>query len=634
MRTAFAVCRQVVLRKYMIRSWRYCIAWSVIALALLAESASGQRPQVPIGAQKPPRLHTASVSTGLNTAPLNIHGPFVLGGADFAKLRETTAPQVKFITEESNTIGNTIGPSRPLPPRGNNPSGNDTGKTGPFKPLPVALAAPQPNPAVVSGSAGVIDPQIAVGGNDVMVTLRNNILLFKKSDLIGKPTGANVNAQVITTDKFFTPLTADINQHLNQPKGYGVNEGYGINPAAFPGNTYYDARLVYDNYRKRFWIIALAITQKASPAIKETCADPIRQSARRTKVAVAVSQGDDAFGAWNYYWWDANKDEDTDPRITSKYFSHVDYPLLGISEKFLLVENKADICQTGPGICGNPPVPSCTPPQPNLQTENYDYVTAAPADALATGNVPAGKTAAFGFKNFKYPDGTVIPPGNSLAPTVHDGSVPFGVSFFVNPYVDSNGKSSLMVWYLDAGNLNSPTFSSFTVPIRPLQRINSPRGVPTAAFRGQELTVALAETIACTSPSSITAIRVIRVNVVTGKVIIDSTTGRRSPLDPANIDCVGYFQPAIQVNKSGDTAFVYMREAKGTVPTEARYTVIYHGSLAQPPSVQLQAGKTDVGGGFDTSGISLDPDDQAIWFVAPYGSATGAQIAIGRIWGK
>ena len=28
--------------------------------------------------------------------------------------------------------------------------------------------APQPNPVVVSGSAGVIDPQIAVGGKDVV----------------------------------------------------------------------------------------------------------------------------------------------------------------------------------------------------------------------------------------------------------------------------------------------------------------------------------------------------------------------------------------------------------------------------------------------------------------------------------
>ena len=136
-----------------------------------------------------------------------------------------------------------------------------------------------------------------------------------------------------------------------------------------------------------------------------------------------------------------------------------------------------------------------------------------------------------------------------------------------------------------------------------------------------------------TSPPKISAIRVIRVNVVTAKLIIDSTTGRRSPNDPANIDCVGYYQPGIQVNKNGDTAFVYLREA-GKVPTEARYSVIYGSSLAQPPSAVLQTGKTDVGHSFDTPGISLDPDDRAIWFVAPYGSSAGAQITIGRIWGQ
>jgi hypothetical protein len=65
-----------------------------------------------------------------------------------------------------------------------------------------------------------------------------------------------------------------------------------------------------------------------------------------------------------------------------------------------------------------------------------------------------------------------------------------------------------------------------------------------------------------------------------------------------------------------------------------RYTVIYHGSLAQPPSGLLQMGNKDVGVRFDTSGISLDPSNQAIWFVTAYAAPTGAQIAIGRIWGQ
>jgi hypothetical protein len=608
----------------------------------------------------------------LNPNPLNVHGPFVLSVSAMAKVKREIAPQVTVFSEQ-HRFGIGIGPAL-----GRRPPEIPLGTHGPGR----TPATPQPsplnaNPAVVSGWYP-IDPQIAVGSNDVVVTLRDHILLFNKADIIGQPAGANVTpATVFTTDGFFDlPLTNNINQHLNQPPGYDASNGYGIDPGAYPGTpeqyAYYDARALYDSYRKRFWVIALAVTQKAGPYVPsqepfpntDTCKDPIRQSARRTKIAVAVSQGDNAFGAWNFYWWDGNKDEDTDPRIISThYFSHVDYPLLGLSEHFLLVENRAAVCQTGLGACGTPN--PCVPPNPQKNTENYGYVTVAYADDLATGSLPSGKTTAFGFKSFKYPNGTVIPPGYSIAPAVHDGSVPNGRSFFANPYVDSTGKSWLMIWYLDwvvvRGSL-TPVFSNLTVPIRPLSQIplGSPLPTPTAAFRGQELTVAFGEQVSCKSPSkvltdiqartyalntSITAIRVIRVNVLNHKVIFDSTIGRRDPDDPPNVDCVNYFQPAIQVNKNGDTALVYMREAKVTVPTEVRYAVIYQlvpnsaqlqggTTYSQPLSAVLQGGTTDQGLGFDTSGISLDPDDQAIWFVAAYGSPTGPQIAIGRIWGK
>jgi hypothetical protein len=223
----------------------FCLACGVIALVLLLESASGQRPK-PAGARNtPPTL--GGRPAGAVPTSVNIHGPMVLSASAIAEMGDKTAAPAVYLAEKHNDLENMIGPGiRPLPvPLG----ASDSGQIA-FPPPP---DAPVANPAVVSGSAGVIDPQIAVGGSDVLVTLRHNILLFKKADLIGKPTGASVNAQVIATDKFFSLLTDDINQHLlNQPGGYGVNEGYGINPTDFPGNTYYDARAVYDNYRKRF----------------------------------------------------------------------------------------------------------------------------------------------------------------------------------------------------------------------------------------------------------------------------------------------------------------------------------------------------------------------------------------------
>jgi hypothetical protein len=647
------------------------VAAAIFALYLLHDPvktrAQSKEPASSAQAQQQPPQNKARIPcegrAELKPTPVTIHGPFVSSVSAIKEtvplIKKETAPRVTVFSEQ-HRFGIGVDAARGLPPPEIPLSAHGPGQKTSATPQP---KLPNANPVVVSGF-DVIDPQIAVGTNDVVVTLRQQILLFHKADLIGQPAGANVTpAKVIplapqagvSTSAFFPQsLTDDINSHLlNQPANYDVAHGYGINPAYDSNDTYYDARAVYDSYRNRFWVIALAVTDKASPTINPAaCTDPVAQSARRSKIVVAVSQGDDAFGTWYYYWWDGNQDEDTDPRIISQaFFSHVDYPLLGISEKYVLVENRADICHVDNKVCSDQKY--CQPP--DGQQENYDYVTVAPAEALVMGSLPQFKTAAVGFKNFKYPNGTVIPPAHSIAPAVHDGSVPNGRSFLANPYVDMNGKSWLMIWYMDTvGSLTGPypTFYNFTVPIRPLSQLPLTMGslaAPTAAFRGQELTVAFGEQVTCNS-STIFAIRVIRVNVVTQKVVFDQTHGRRDPHDPPNIDCVNYGQPAIQVNKNGDTVFVYQRRAQGTVPTEARYAVIYplappSAALLQggttyshPVSVLLQGGTTDVGLGYDNSGISLDPDDQAIWFVTVYGAGTPAihvpQIAIGRIWGK
>ena len=71
------------------------------------------------------------------------------------------------------------------------------------------------------------------------------------------------------------------------------------------------------------------------------------------------------------------------------------------------VENpKADICYTSTHLCQDSK--PCQPP--DGQQENYNYVTTASAEALAMGGSPQGNTAAFGFKNFRYPEARLYPP--------------------------------------------------------------------------------------------------------------------------------------------------------------------------------------------------------------------------------
>ena len=257
------------------------------------------------------------------------------------------------------------------------------------------LNAPSVVPPVTTGSSSPSDPQIAVGTKDVVVTLRQTFLFFDKAQLLAQSPNGTVSATPVAAEAFFAPITPDINAHLSLPVGYQGRATATDTILSFPGNTYYDARTIYDPYRKRFWIVALAINQKTSPATPGTSADPIRQSARRTKIAVAVSATDDALGDWYLYWWDGNHNEDKDPRVVQgKYYSRVDYPLFGISEKYLLVENKAGFC------------PTSTNRWRALRFRwqedlDYNFVTVAAADALASGALPQGAFDAQEFWNFQ-----------------------------------------------------------------------------------------------------------------------------------------------------------------------------------------------------------------------------------------
>ena len=111
-----------------------CLGCIGLALALLVQSASGQEPP---NSSPRERIPGASPSAGLDTARVNIHGPFVLSGAALAKMREKdNPPRVKFIDEEHKTVGNisepVVRPSRPAtlginevnnPPTGSSPPG-------------------------------------------------------------------------------------------------------------------------------------------------------------------------------------------------------------------------------------------------------------------------------------------------------------------------------------------------------------------------------------------------------------------------------------------------------------------------------------------------------------------------------
>ena len=586
---------------------------ATVAVLLLAVSCSTHDRPPPIDATS--GLFREAQRAEVSQAPLRIHGPFKLSTEAVRRLvdgHDASARRVGPINDE----GSAAEPYRGLTGGCDQLTDWTSSETRP-------LNAPSVAPPVTTGSGTPSDPQIAVGTKDVVVTLRQTFLFFDKAQLLAQSPNGTVSATPVAAEAFFAPITPDINAHLSLPVGYQVRDGYGLDPSSFPGNTYYDARTIYDPYRKRFWIVALAVNQKAAPKTAAAKADPIHQSTRRTKIVVAVSATDDALGDWYLYWWDGNHNEDNDPRVVQgKYFSRVDYPLLGISEKYLLVENKAGFCPTsttGGGPCD----------YDGKEDLDYNFVTVAAADALASGALPQGAFDAQEFWNFRDPNHKVIASDNYLAPAMHHGRA--GVSYFANNFSDA-GQSYLLAWFLTdkAGGLQ---FYRFLVSIRPLVAIRKPSGAINVAFRGRHVVAVVNEMISCGVTGEARAVRVIRVDVFTGKATLDRSVGGRSQGDPPwGPDRPIYYQPAVTINHKEDIAMTFLRMSD-KLPLEARYSVIYAGSDAQPPSALLQVGQTKPGGPFDTAGISLDPNDYAVWFAQPYSASSGPRLAIGRIWG-
>jgi hypothetical protein len=564
--------------------------------------------------------------------PLAIHGPFVLSAEDAAgKKSERRRPRPEGDGDESGDDND----------KNSSPCTNlatCAGKAGGDGPLknpetPIANIAWD---APTSGG----DPQIAAGPNYLVMTLYNQIAFMDKSGkaLTQDKNGNPLNGP-ITTLNFFGKLTDDINAHLNLPAGFPLSQGFGI-------DTYYDSRVIYDSYRQRYWIAALAYNSKGRRASQMAAGvkvwNPFQSGARRGKLVVAVSSTSDPRDKWNLYWWDSVPNDGQcggDPMCPMTEHGS-DYPSIGISEKYFLEENGAN---------------------------NQQYISIAPADALANGisSIPGG----WAFWDIKNPDGSFV---STLQPAVHHGSGFPNWSFFAGNYQNGSQSYQLSMCFLGplglyysatsiksySGPANAaqpPTPPSVVLPF-PLMMANTGNDVMKAVFRDGKLYSTFQDCKIWPGASQcLTSIRVVRVDVTNpGVPEIDRTFGQRSALDPAKVDLVSYGTPAVEVNKNGDIALVYIRSSAQVFP-EARYSVYYAKAPDISPSRALHIGQASVGGdsmpcirvkGFancskpvgnlDVGGISVDGgDDEGIWMAHSYVDSSGNyKTTVGRIFGK
>jgi hypothetical protein len=181
------------------------------------------------------------------------------------------------------------------------------------------------------------DPQIASGHEVVVVSSNTIVGFYDKTGALLPALAPDPNKRPpppwtnpISVAALFAPLVTSLAANHNLPAG--------VDPATFGFNQFYDNRVIFDPYRNRFWIGALAIN--ANTKNEKLGLTPAQRGARRTKFLLAVSVTEDPRYGWHLYWWDATKDDGAyNYGEDGKGFIFVpgdsgDYPYIGIDNGF------------------------------------------------------------------------------------------------------------------------------------------------------------------------------------------------------------------------------------------------------------------------------------------------------------
>ncbi len=252
---------------------------------------------------------------------LRIHGPFTVGAADLNPANG----------------GAPTSPNAPRPSGGGTHHHPDDGTGEP----PGPQTPPATSAFVDVAGLGGIDPGIAAGDRYVLVCDNATGLAFydKTGKLLGPKSPGSPFANPFSVFSLFSQVKADIDPQLNYPPGlppgFNVAHGNGI-------SAYGDVRVMFDPYRKRFWIYAMAKNEipTDSPSVIKF---PAIKMARRDKAAVAVSLTEDPRDGFLTYWWNntVHNGESNVPAggpdpVFKTSGEGADYPSLGISPKYFL----------------------------------------------------------------------------------------------------------------------------------------------------------------------------------------------------------------------------------------------------------------------------------------------------------
>ncbi len=529
------------------------------------------------------------------------------------------------------------------------------------------------------------DPQIAVSRTHVVVIANTLVRAY------GKDGGLQLE---LTIKDLFKPLwdpanPDNINTHLKLPPQLecDATEQYPFVSETFCLDSYYDARVIYDPYRDRFWIGALARNERTRDAVLEvtttdhSIADEV--AGRRSKALLAVSVSDDPRDGFYLYWWDAVADEgachnDTfTPCPNSLYWpgDGGDYPSLGINKFYFAMSN---------GVAQR----YLDSPTTTAVNARYGRVVIWDADGLASGGgsgwVFQGGQEPGGLKNA---DGSTVIEG--LQPAVQHSVSAYGAIYLTSLHVKSK---ELVVWafssqlgmyrrevtlsdeMLGVNNPPQPPVLPFLDKPKPVSYKNIERLSMKTIYRNFRLYTIWSDcrTWEAAQSECSASNRVVRADMGSyfqGSIpttpasgFIDRTFGLRNGLDDGPTDVVYYGNPAMEVNVNDTMVFVYSRAGKTVFP-EARYSAYFAAEPDLRPSAVLHAGNFPYGdnfnpstdavdadgnpapiGNLDTGGAAVDPyDDTAVWMVQAYSESNGLlprnqeglwKLAVAKVFGR
>ncbi|HLJ28233.1 MAG TPA: hypothetical protein VKY85_16090 [Candidatus Angelobacter sp.] len=414
------------------------------------------------------------------------------------------------------------------------------------------------------------DQQIAVSSTHVGVSGRAALAFYTKA-------GSKVYG-VASAETFF--------ESIGLPKAPG---GAGI----------FDLRMIFDEYRKRFWVCALTSNILPGRIVPSFLA--------------AVSVTENPTDGFYFYYWDA-----VPTAAGSGYQAGdaADYPCIGIAQHIFVQTNKVA----------------------NGSTYKYWRVLLRNADKMAQG-LPGSQIDGWEWWGWNNPDGN---PTYIIQPAVHHG--PSSRIFLVNKW-----NNNAEIWAIDHALTPQQSYQRADISLPGVSGtlVNAPQkgnhvsnpppiamgpqigdAFLKAVYRDNKLYFTANNSKNWTGSGNLASGRLIRANVAkypSVNIEIDRTFGEAAETDPKG-HISHYAWPGVEVNKHGDMAFSTTRTSAAIYP-EVRLSVYYAKEPDLRSSVLLQAGGSPYFEGSgrsynyygETTAACVDPsDDTAIWVAAQY----------------